>query len=257
MMPALIRHAMRIRGREVLAAAAMAAAYFIVAAATIAAFGTDTPIWFANAVAVAILVQQPRSAWPLFLGMQLLADSLGIGLSGSEVAPLLAVADLFETAVVAWAIGRFGGPVAILSSPGGLARFIALSLLVPVASASWGGAILAQSEGVPALPAIWQWYKASALGMLVVCPILLIWLSPVLRGGPSRRDWIEAGGLALGLALLAVAIFELLQPAFLFVLFPALLLLVWRRGLLGASIGSALMVAIGSPPRFPVEARCP
>ncbi|HET7816510.1 MAG TPA: ATP-binding protein [Sphingomicrobium sp.] len=244
-MPALVRHALLIRGREALAAAAMAAAYFLIAGASMAAFGTNTPIWFANAAAVAILVQQKRSAWPLFLGMQLLADSLAIALAGSGPVPLLAAADIFETGAVAWAIGRLGGPVAILSSPGGLARFVGISLLVPLASASWGGGILAHSEGAPALPAVWQWYKASALGMLVVSPILLIWLSPALRGSPPRRDWLEMSALALGLALLAMLVFETQQPAFLFILFPALLLLVWRHGLLGASTGSALVVAIG------------
>ena len=244
-MPAQVRRIPAIGGSDVLAAAALALVYFTIAATSVAAFGTNTPIWFANAVAVAVLMQQQRAAWPLFLGLQFVADSIAIAMFGSGLAPVLALADTFEIAAVAWAIGRLGGPVAILSSPAGLARFILLALVVPVASASWGASILAIGEGSPVLPAIWQWYKASALGMLVVCPILLIWLSPALRGRPNGRGWLEVGALAACLAALSMAIFASDHGAFLFILFPSLLLLVWRQGLLGASAGSALVLAIG------------
>jgi signal transduction histidine kinase len=225
-------------------AAALGLAYFAVASISIASFGTNTPIWFANALAVAVLLRQDVRSWPFSLGAVWMADTCAI-FFGSGPAPLLALADVLEVLAAASLLRWSGGPQALLTDVAGLGRFIAICVLAPVPSALLGTALLSWSDGAPFLPGFERWYSATALGLLVVCPYLLIWTTPQLRQAITRPLAVRTAVLAAALAALALLVFTQGPAAYLFVTFPALLLLVWSSGMIGATVGMAVLLLIG------------
>ena len=232
-------------GRSMIAGAGLIVAYFATAAISMANFGTNTPIWFANALAVAWLLQLERRPALFSLGFIFLADTLAIFWVGGHPAPVLALADVGEIFVMTSLIRRIGGGEAALSSPAGLGKFILLCLVVPMFSATWGATFLTWSEGGDLGGAIIQWYGASALGLLVVCPALLIWFTPALRTDIRQSNKAVTLLLVALLGILALLVATFASPPLLLVLFPALLLLVWRSGLFGASLGTTILLIVG------------
>ena len=223
----------------------LAVAYFACATLSMSAFGTNTPIWFSNALAVAVLLQLPPRAWPLPLALIYVVDCAAMALIGESLGPAAALADVGEILLALTLISWRGGPKVALSSVTGLAWFIVICLAVPLVSASWGALVMHWGHGVPWLPEMTKWYAASALGMLVVCPSLLIWLTPALVERPTEAQFRLSVLLALVLAVTSLVVFRLGDPDFLFITFPMLLLLVWHRGLVGASVGSVVMIVVG------------
>lgn len=224
---------------------ALAAVYFSTAAISLASFGANPPIWFANAIAIAWLLQQERNRQLVGLAAVYLADTLAGYVAGGGPPPLVALVDTAEVALPTWAIQKIGGPAAALSSVSGLVKFVLICLAAPILSSLTGSAALWWVEGAPFVAGVKQWYAASALGLLVICPALLIWLTPELRPVLRKRDSLHLGLLTALLAVLALFVFNVESPAWLFALFPALLLLVWSSGLAGASVGSLLLVIVG------------
>ncbi len=220
--------------------------YFAFAASSIAHLGTNTPLWFCNSGAVAWLLQVRGRRWPLLLASIWVADSMAIQFFGAGLGPLMALADTGEVLLTAWLIRRAGGPGVLLTSVLGLLRLILIVLTVPILSAIWGVSVLVAAEGGAFFPHFRQWYAATSLGMLIVCPALLIWLTPELRPTLTRPEGVRLGLLGAGLVALALLLLNLDSPLPLFALFPALLLLVWNSGLAGASVGSAVLAGVGT-----------
>lgn len=223
--------------------AAVTLAFAVTSGLLIYAYGTNAPIWLANGIGVVTLLRQPRSTWWAYLSGFGLADAIMVASLGSGPAWLLPLTDVVEIGLAAWII-RFGGKQDLLSGRQ-LTRLLAACILAPVISSAAGAALLWWSESAPFL-ANWQtWYVASALGLLLVTPCLLCWTDARLR-----RDTVTTGsglwllGMALLLAMLALAVFSTDRPL-LFVLYPALLLATWNRGLLGATTGGVLVGVIG------------
>jgi signal transduction histidine kinase/CheY-like chemotaxis protein len=231
--------------RDLLLCAALSLLYFGIASISIASFGTNSPIWFPNALAVAALVSERWARTVPALLMLWVADATATTWAGQGPGPLLALADMFEIALVLFVLRRIGGAAAALSNIGGLLRLIAASLLVPVLSATIGGTLLHLWFYEPLLPGVLQWYKASALGLLIVLPTLLVWRTPELTPPLGRRGAAHLALMAGGLALLAGVVLNFHEASYLFITFPALLLLVWRSGLIGASIGTAVILTVG------------
>ena len=78
-----------------------ALAYFGMAALATSLFGTDTPVWFANAIGVTILLRHPSRSWLLLLAVFWLGDTAAVRLFGEGPAPLVALCDLGEMLAVA------------------------------------------------------------------------------------------------------------------------------------------------------------
>jgi signal transduction histidine kinase/CheY-like chemotaxis protein len=231
--------------RTAIAGIVLAVAFFTIAAISMAKFGTNTPIWFANALAVAVLLQWRRRSWPWFLVLVYGADIAAMASVGTARPWLLSLSDVVETFLTAALIRRIGGATAPFSNVAGLAKFILICLAVPIVSATWGASMRALQLDIPPLPEIVNWYTASALGLLVVCPSLLIWMTPELRPRSTKQEIIETALLCAGLAIMALVTFQYSEAAYLFIVFPALLLLVWRRGFAGLTLGTALLLMIG------------
>lgn len=137
-----MREALSFSRRQAAETAALAIVFFTTAALSIASFGTNTPIWFANALAIAWLLQQSNARWPVCLAAIYAADLLALHVTGSGAAAIVALADVAEIALATWAIRKIGGAAAALSSVSGLVRFILICLAAPIVSSAFGAATL-------------------------------------------------------------------------------------------------------------------
>lgn len=228
-----------------LAPVALGLIFFVTASLSMVHFGVNTPIWFSNAIATVWLLKQPRARWAALLAAIWIADSAAIELFGSGPGPVLAVADTGEAFLAATLIRRIGGPAAALSSVAGLSQFIVICLGVPLLSSAWGSGILAAVHGDSFGQGFVQWYGATSLGLLIICPALLIWLTSELRPQLPPAELRRVLMLAGALAIFAGSAFRFDSAPVLFLIFPALLLLVWRSGLAGASIGTLVLTVAG------------
>ncbi len=229
-----------------LVATTVSLAYFTVAAVAVSSFGTNTPIWFANAIALTALLRHRPLAWPLLLIGVGIADAMAIHLYGSGPPVLLAMCDLIEILLAAAAIRLSGGLQPPLFAGWQLARFILAFLLAPVVSSALGSGLLTLTDGDPYVEGWITWYSASSLGLLIVTPFLLSWSDPELRRNELTRDLFPKA-LLLNSLLGAVAfvIFRQSNGELLFLIFPVLLLVTWGSGLLGATTGAITLTAIG------------
>lgn len=224
----------------------IALAYFTLAAAAILALGTTTPVWLANAVALAALLRREPRAWPGLLLLIWVADvgalSLGVG-----AAPLLALCDIVEVLLAATLVRVTGGLGTPLFQGWALLRFILICLAAPLVSTTAGAGLLWITAGLPFLSSWLHWYAGVSLGLLMLTPFLLSW-----SDAEVRREELRAGRLPLTIAcslsifFLTVVIFYQPYPAFVFATFPALLLVVWSGGLLGATLGAVMLAAVST-----------
>jgi signal transduction histidine kinase/DNA-binding response OmpR family regulator len=223
----------------------IALVYFALGSTAVLALGTTSPVWLANAVALAALLRKKSGTWPGFLLLIYVADvgalSFGVG-----QAPVLALCDVLEVALAATLVRVTGGLGMPLFKGWALFRFILICLAAPLVSSTLGAGLLWRSEGLPFASSWLHWYAGVSLGLLMLTPLLLSWSDEEVR-----REELRAGRLPLtiisSLALLSVAILVFYQPnpAFIFAIFPALLLVVWTGGLLGATVGAVMLTAVG------------
>lgn len=225
--------------------ALLAIVYFLTAGITVARFGVSTPIWFANAIAVVWLLQLDKRSWAGALAALWVVDSVAIALHSPGLAPVLAVADIAEIFLATFMIDKIGGARAALLTVDGLIRFIAISVFVPMISSSWGAIILSGGDLSTFFDHFEPWYAGTSLGLMIIGPALLVWVTKELRPSFDLGTKIWLALAAASLALVSAVVFSLETPAWLFILFPALLLLVWKGRLAGASIGSAVILMVG------------
>jgi signal transduction histidine kinase/CheY-like chemotaxis protein len=236
-----------IRFRLQILAAFVAASYFVVASASMFGFGTNTPIWFANAIALTALLRHEPKAWPVFLVPIGLVDATAIHFFG-DGGPALALAacDLAEILLAATALRLFGGVQSPLFAGWQLGRLLLTSILVPTLSSAAGAGLLTFSEGAPFFESWKQWYLATSLGLLIVTPFLLSWTDNHLRRDELTGQLLLRTVLLNALlAAVAFLVFRSDNGTLLFLIFPVLLLVVWRTGLLGATTGALVLTGVG------------
>ena len=220
--------------------------FFAIAAFTIYSFGVNTPIWFANAIALAALVRHRPQSWTLILIGVAIADAGARFLfGGADVLPLT-LCDLVDILLAATAIQLSGAVKAPLFVGGQLGRIILVCLLAPVVSSLLGTGWLAWADGSLFLQGWIARYLASTLGFLILTPFLLSLTDPDLRQTELTRHALSSA-LSVNSLLSAVAFLVLRQDhgELLFLIFPVLLLATWGSGLLGASAGTIALTAIG------------
>lgn len=226
--------------------AAVTLAFAIPAAVLIDSYGTNTPIWVSNAVAAVALLHQPVRTWLAFLLAIGLADAAVVASVGQGPPLLLALCDIGEIALTAGLV-RFGAGFS--RSPiwaNKLARLVVACAVVPLLSSAAGAALLWGSESAPFREGWRIWYSASALGLLLIAPCLLCWSDPTLRrqelAGTRWHSMLLPAALTVAVAW---TVFSSQLPILLFLTFPLLLLVGWRRGLLGATSASLVICAVG------------
>ena len=75
---------------------AVCVASFVLAAGLLAAFGSFTPLWYANAVGVVALLRHPRSTWPVLLAALYAVHALAFALFGDGPALVYAACHAVE-----------------------------------------------------------------------------------------------------------------------------------------------------------------
>lgn len=221
-----------------------ALAFFATAGLSTRAFGTLSPVWYSNAVAVAALLLHPAATWPAFLGAVLAVDAAVYARFGSGPPLWLALADSVEILGAAAWIRATGGLRRPIVEGVQLARVIGVCLLVPCASAAITAAALAADGAADFAGAARAAYIPNALGLVVACPFFLSWADPQLRGNPLQQlTPARAALLAVGVAAAAYLVQTELHDTLVFLTFPVMFALAWSFGLLGATLGMAAVTA--------------
>lgn len=235
--------------------------YFLLAKLGVYATFVDQGIavfWPPNAVVLTALLFNPPKHWPWLLLMvvpgELAAD---YGTFSIQQALWFALVNMLECTLAALLMKRFSqqGEVAFLNSLQQVVTFAVFAMLIASGLAALLGAWVYwySAAGDISYFALWRiWWFGDGLGLLLITPLLLSWLSVEARGfkeALSRRG-LEAAivfGLTLGLSVLVFS-----NPYFLsnefplspIILFPSVIWAASRFGLRGASLMNLLIALV-------------
>lgn len=227
--------------------------YFALASLTIATtrVGNGVAILFvANALLAAYLIVSPHTHWRGAItacGIGSIAATSLFGF-GPLAAPLLAAANMVEALVAATLYRRLAGERPVLTSMTGLLAFVAAAVLTAPAASAVLGAFAAASFGGDLARNSLHWFSGHALGMLTFAPLFLLVAGGELRvwareASALRR--IEAAGLLLGVAGVALFAFSPLNTPLLFLPLLGVLVATFRLGRLGATSSVIVLAFIG------------
>ncbi len=207
--------------------------------------GRIAPIWIANAISTAFLLEAPRRRWPLlilasfagdFVANQLVHDSLlvaaGFGLANTVEAVVCAAG------VTGLLRGRFE-----LSRPRDLATFCVVAIASSAIAAVIGAAALALKTGSALIPNTIVWGFSDVLGLLIFVPPMIIAARgemASLFGRSAARKTCEVFGVMVLAIMLAGA---LPQHPIMLVTPPILILAALQLEFAGAAVAVLVMSA--------------
>ena len=232
-------------GSGVIWALVLAGLVFVAAAAGILLTretGRIAALWPANAVMLCFILRAAPGRWRLLAVAGLIGNVLANLATGDSpaVAIALSLCNLFEVLLAVGGIRwRMDGRAIDPTSPRLLGAFTLFAvLLAPAAAASLSSLALAALAGADPGP-IWRiWFLADALGMLTVAPPLLALRQAEFARIRRRGRQLEAAAVLVIAAAATVAVFGQSRYPLLFLVLPALLLPVFRLGLLGAALAT-------------------
>ncbi|MEJ5991944.1 ATP-binding protein [Ramlibacter sp. PS3R-8] len=232
--------------KDILRWIAFAAIYFALQAIPTTLYGDNPALRGANALAVFLLLVEPRRHWRVLVPMLWLAAGAARELAHAPQPWLVGACNALEVLAVAAILhGRQG-----LSSPWygrqQLPRLLLAAGAVPIASGAAAAAAL-QTGSSMAFGAQWAtWYLASTLAYVTLTPLLLGWTDPAQRNGTLARlrERRTAGILLIAVACVA-ALRQELYPALLLLSFPLLVLCTWLYRLAGATTLMAILAISG------------
>jgi PAS domain S-box-containing protein len=212
--------------------------------------GRIAALWPVNALMLGFLLRAaPGQGWRLaaagFAG-NALAD-LASG-DGPAVALSLSLCNLAEVGLAFVSVRRClaGRPIDPTSPRLLGALLIFAVVLAPALAAGLAAAVLAGLTGAEPVAAWRRWFLADALGMLTVAPLLLGFTRAGLAQLVRRGRRVEALGSLAVVAAVAFIVFGQNRYPMAFLVLPALLLPVFRLGLLGTAVSTfvAALIAI-------------
>ena len=226
--------------RNALAAAATFAGFFAIALCSLLftkIFGRVAAVWPANAFLLVMLLKarpesrltQAAAAWLANVAADLVTGDRLIS------AMVLSSLNVAEAGASVLALQRSVRSALDLSVPKHLLSFIAVALIVPVATAA-AASLFLLSEGIgTSAETFVDWWIADALGLLIFAPAAMILLQGAGRDlvAPEmiKRTLLNAGLLAVGLSIT----FLQARFPFLFLVPPILVLVTFQLGLAGAA----------------------
>lgn len=208
--------------------------------------GNIASLWLANAIVVAALLRNRAETWPVLLLLGGAADFAANIVMGSNAAAAsgVAVADQFQALAVAVAVDWLGGSKSWFTSSRWMAVFAASCVAAPAATALAGTAWLFLLGEAP-FGVTWKlWFVADTLGLVIVTPLLLVWTEDSLRSNNSRARLLEVALQTCVVGAVAIFVFAQGTMPLLFLVFPFLLLITFRGGLLGATAGIVALAII-------------
>ena len=204
-------------------------------------------LWLVNGALIGWLVRKPlKEAWPLlvagFLGY--LTSRLIVGASFIPSA-LFGLCDTLETVMVTVTIRRRFPIITHETRFLDLARIALIGAIVACSVSTFGVALV---HNLWLKMPFWATYdtlfRAHLLGMIIAATTSLVVLTEGWRvSDPTGRPWILVGNLSL---LIAVAglVFTRSHYPLLFLIYPPLLLLVFRHRFVGMVFGIAVVALI-------------
>jgi signal transduction histidine kinase len=211
--------------------------------------GSIAGIWYANALAAAVLTHRPGHQWPWLLAGQGAAIVLVNTLWGDPVLLTLSFvpANLAETALAATALRVAGLHRRGIDSAPALGRALLCGGLLPGivgASLAW---LTVRLPGGAGLDSIWlPWFEGAAIGSLSVLPLAML----LAREGPQplqallgQLRWWALLCVSVGMTLLAVSTLPL---PLVYVTLPLLLVAVLLRAAGAYSLTLAVSLTLAA-----------
>jgi diguanylate cyclase (GGDEF)-like protein len=207
-------------------------------------------IWFTNGILFALVLLRPRRLWIQYFAIGLFADTLADFLYGDRFALAFGVslANSIEVILSALILTYIFGNPFNLSRRKPLVGFLLIAVVGATAVTSALGAswTLLFVKAGPWLTLFRTWYLGDILGMSIMAPLTFILLRPGFFAILHRRRLLNTLGLLLVPALATLFVFTHSQDPLIFLIFPALLLVVFRLGFPGTvlSIGVIAFISI-------------
>jgi diguanylate cyclase (GGDEF)-like protein len=207
-------------------------------------------IWFTNGMLFALVILRHRTLWLQYFAVGLFADTLADVLYGDRFALAFGVSLANSTEVILSALVLtyiFGSPFN-LSRRRPLVGFLVFAVIGATAVTSALGAswTLVFVNAGPWLTLFRTWYLGDILGMSIMAPLTFILLRPGFFHILHRRRLLNTLGLLLIPAVATLFVFTHSQDPLIFLIFPALLLVVFRLGFPGTvlSVGVIAFISI-------------
>ena len=165
--------------------------------------GSVAAIWYANALAVAVLAHRPLRDWPALLLSVSLANAAANATWGDNLAVALSFtpANLLEIGLAAAVLRRVGMHRRGIASASALGQALLLAGLLPPLAGATAALFTVGAPVEQGFTGLWlPWAEGGVIGALSVLPLALL----VAREGP--RPVLELGGNVLAWALLCVAV---------------------------------------------------
>jgi diguanylate cyclase (GGDEF)-like protein len=205
-------------------------------------------IWFTNGMLFAIVATKPRRVWLHYFAAGLLADTLADVLYGDplRLAIGVSVANSVEvvlsTVILTW---WFGSPFN-LSKRKPLLGFLGVSVVFATAVTSALGAswTLLFVDAGPWWTLFRTWYLGDVLGMAIMAPLVFILLRPGFFFVLKRSQLMRTLGTLMVPAIATALVFMHDKDPLIFLIFPALLLVVFRLGFPGAVLAVFVIALI-------------
>jgi len=194
--------------------------------------------WPLNGVTIALLIQRPRKDWPWLLTAVALGTGVGEYLDGNSFPStvLQRLLSMAEVTLGASLLPPFTSLGRWLSRPGLYARFLAAVLIGPALTGVPAAVYFYQVDGQPWIAAFNSWALADAMGIGATLPLVLALCSRrngAVRGTCAR---LVAAGIFCGSLAVMTVIFATRQYPLIFMLYPLLMLVDWKLGVLGSSL---------------------
>jgi diguanylate cyclase (GGDEF)-like protein len=207
-------------------------------------------IWFTNGMLLALVILRPRNLWLQYFAVGLLADTLADVLYGDRFALAfgVSVANSVEVILSACVLTYIFGNPFNLSRRKPLVGFLVIAVIGATAITSALGAswTLVFVKAGPWLTLFRTWYLGDILGMSIMAPLVFILIRPGFFLVLHHRQLLNTLGLLLVPAVATLFVFTHSQDPLIFLIFPALLLVVFRLGFPGTvlSIGVIAFISI-------------
>lgn len=204
-------------------------------------------IWPVNGLMLALLLRSPQTRWPWLAATALIGTMSAYRVMGNSslIAFMLGAFATAELLLASHILYRFFRGTPDLTQQGVLFRFgLSAVLFAPLVAVLPGAWMLCNLTDVPFLELARFWYLSDALGLAVFGPLALSVQPGAMLSLFGREHLSRTLGLfALLAACTSLALYQSRFPL-LYVIYPPLLIVVFRLGMPGVVIGVVIITVL-------------
>ena len=200
--------------------------------------GRIATVWFSNALLLAVILRHPARSWPLLMAFGFSGNIAANLVDGDDLAfaAMLSGCNMLEVLIAAALTRRFAGAADFRQRRPMLVLLGAALGPAVMTSTIVASSVITATVGADFWSVAATWYPADALGLITLAPILLtIDQDDIKELGHPRVVPKFLLSLAVLIATLAVVFWQTYFP-FLFLVIPAMILVVWLLGYIGSAI---------------------